>query len=111
MWMITLLRDCGMADHARKPPAVNRAFSADAFFAMRRSWGVAPGWYEEAPLALDRYQSRSNRGRPSAPSASIPAERRASLRFRHRPHRFDGLIKRFQVSPLRFQQPLKSGHE
>jgi hypothetical protein len=34
---------------------MKRAFSADGL-EVRTSWGVAPGWHENAPLALSRYR-------------------------------------------------------
>jgi hypothetical protein len=36
---------------AEKPPRVNRAFSARKSFFANQPWGVAPGWYDIAPLA------------------------------------------------------------
>ena len=48
--------------------ALNRAFSARVM-TRSRTWGVAPGWIESAPLALNRY-ARSMSKLPAQPQIS-----------------------------------------
>ncbi len=62
------------------PPAINRAFSA-ADYNRHASWGVAPGWNSDAPLALKTYH---------APRVGVPPLRTPAtfLRFNRGPSNF-----------------------